>query len=550
MAETILSGILTRMSHSYSLATLSRMVQIVLLVAVLAMLTGLLWNHFQLISYPVLLDYNEGAMPTITQTIASGSSPYALENQPARISVYPPLYNVLMTPVSMVFGNTLQIHRMVAGVFILASVIICFFATHRASKSVVSSIAASVIFYAGLLFYSTPIASPNSVGLFFFLLSVMVPWFANFSTRSLGVALVAGVLAFYGKQYFVASLGYISLYMFICVSKKRAVLFGFFSVLVFATSVLLVQMYSPYFLDDTVFSVRAATSLIANDETTLIQLKQYSKTNLGLIVFVCIALMHLGFRRLRAEKHSSVLPGKAESIVAIRPGAFEEPLLNRSLNYFWFCLACSLCVIVMIIGRNPGNHMTYLFQLLAPFFLISVFTLSTATRSLKVLILPFALWSIYNSYFMLPRDFSLDMEGWDKLNAVFSGKSNIYGSPLVLPQLSRSNEEIYNNGHTAYFGFGQFKPDFLERKRLDLRPIAIWNQHVNRIHENIEEKNFELIVLDIWTAIPDHLPAGSSPVKGVDLLKKYYRRTQKISVQMANRPGGGVYQLQIWEPRK
>lgn len=550
MAETTLSGKLVRISHSDAMATLTRIAQIVMLVAVLAMLGGLIWNHFQLISYPGLLDYNEGAMPTITQTIGSGSSPYALENQPARISVYPPLYNVLVVPFSMAFGNTLAVHRLVAGLFILASVIVCFCVTHKASKSLVSAAAAAVIFYAGLLFYSTPIASPNSVGLFFFLLSVVAPWFGNFSRRSLCVALVAGLLAFYGKQYFVASLGYISLYMFLCISKKRAVLFGMGSVFLFIFSLLLVQLNSPYFIDNTIFSVRAATSLIANNETTMIQLRQYGQITLGLVIFVCIALLNVGYMRLRTWQNSSRLPGRAAPGFTINLNTLEQPLLNRKLNYFWFCWACSLCVIVLVIGRNPANHMTYLFQLLAPFFLIAVFTLSTATRALKALVLPFALWSIYNSYFMLPRDFSFDTEGWASLDAAFSGKSNVYGSPLVLPQLSRSNDAIYNNGHTVYFGFGQSKPGFLQRKPPDLRPFAIWNKHVERIHENIEEKNFDLIVLDIWTAIPEYLPVGSSPVTGVDLLQKNYQKTGKISVHLANRPGGGGYQLQIWEPRK
>src|SRR5690606_6555607 len=88
-------------------------------------------NHFQIITYPIPLDVNEAAMPTITATIAAGDNPHSFENQPSRLSVYPVLYNLVVAPFTLVFENTLVLHRAVAGVFILASCLLLYLLTYR-----------------------------------------------------------------------------------------------------------------------------------------------------------------------------------------------------------------------------------------------------------------------------------------------------------------------------------------------------------------------------------------------------------------------------------
>ena len=62
-------------------------------------------NHFQLITFELPLDYNEPAMQTITATIVSGENPYSFENQPSRTSGYPIPYNILVAPMSVLFGR-------------------------------------------------------------------------------------------------------------------------------------------------------------------------------------------------------------------------------------------------------------------------------------------------------------------------------------------------------------------------------------------------------------------------------------------------------------
>ena len=539
------------MPFSRSLHILYRGHWVALFMVAMAMFAGLFWNHYNLIFYPALLDYNEGAMPVITQTILSGGSPYSLESQPARISVYPPLYNYIVAPFSLYFGNTLETHRLVAGIFILASVILFFTVSRRAGLSIACGMASAAMFYAGLLYYSTPIASPNSVGLFLFLVSVVAPWYGNFSNRSLVCALIAGVLAFYGKQYFVACLGYVSLYLFLFVSKGRAILYGFYSVLAFVVSLYVVQSSFPYFIDDTVFAVKQATSIIDSTETMVNQLITFAETYMGLLLLLLVAFARIAHQKLTGEKAEQEQPVVRACSLKLRD--FRQPLLTCSLDYFWFCFICSLGIVVFVIGRNPGNNMTYLFQLMAPFLLIAIYSttarLSHAGSYLKWLTVPFILYSLHAGYTLLPNDFTVDKKGWNRLGKVLEGKKQAYASPIALPFLMESGSDIFNNGHTVYFFFSRSKPMFMEKTRAEETSVALWNKHVSRIHENIMEKKFDLIILDPWTRLPEVISGNTPEFTAHQLLKQHYKVSEKFRVSLAKRPGGGNYAVKIWRPR-
>ena len=65
----------------------------------------LLQHHGEIITAPVPLDLYEGTAPQITGIIARGENPYSFEHQPAAAYVYPPLYNILVAPLTGVFGS-------------------------------------------------------------------------------------------------------------------------------------------------------------------------------------------------------------------------------------------------------------------------------------------------------------------------------------------------------------------------------------------------------------------------------------------------------------
>ena len=65
----------------------------------------LLRHHWTIVTMPIPLDLYEGTMPLITGIIASGANPYTAAYQPQAADVYPPLYNILVAPLTHVFAN-------------------------------------------------------------------------------------------------------------------------------------------------------------------------------------------------------------------------------------------------------------------------------------------------------------------------------------------------------------------------------------------------------------------------------------------------------------
>src|SRR5699024_1295386 len=164
----------------------------------------------------------------------------------------PPLYNLLMAPLVLAFGNTFLIHRIVAGLFIGLACWLCYYAARKKSVPKLYAVTMVVLLYAAWLFYATPVSSPNSLGLSLFLASLIVPWVRNFSWPSLVWSLVLGLLAFYSKQYFAVGMAYIALYVFLFESKLRGVQYGILFVGAIIASLILITLVCPYFIDDTI----------------------------------------------------------------------------------------------------------------------------------------------------------------------------------------------------------------------------------------------------------------------------------------------------------
>ncbi|WP_101756545.1 glycosyltransferase family 39 protein [Oceanicoccus sp. KOV_DT_Chl] len=539
---------LRKQSHPMSLPTNERIRLTAYFVAILLVLCALLYNHFQMISASIPLDYNEAAQPTVTATIASGENPYTLKNQPSRASVYPVLYNIIVAPLTFVFGNNLELHRSVVAIFILGSCVLCYFATYKESRSASNSLASAILYYAALLFYSTPIASPNSTGLFFFLASIFIPWQFNFSNRSLVIALILGILAFYSKQYFIASLGYLSLYLFIAVSKKKALAFGILSLLSIITSLIVIHKTSPYFLDNTFFSVKIVISTISSNQAMLKQMSLFFEYYLALLLLTTFLVIY----KLSTEKTTTNEYRKDKYEKKYQLFNFKNinaPLLSRKPNYILFCLACSISIIVLILGKNPANNMTYLFQIMSPFFLIASFKTISNSDKFKWISLPLIVFSLYKSYEVLPKDFTVDTESWRKLEAIMSENKKIYGPPIILTQILNTDKPIYQNGHTNYFMYASFKPEIFKRTEKDTILNTIWQSHISRIYKNIEDQEFDLIILDRSTKIPAPPSHLDPAIDGTSYLKKYYEKTDILTISLIKRPGGGRYNLSIWRPK-
>ena len=158
---------------------------------------ALVYQHVQIVLAPVPLDLYEGTMLLITGIFAEGGNPYTFEFQPHATDVYPPLYNIITAPLTALFGNNFQLHRLVSAFFIFCALGLAGFATRVHSGSARAGVAAAAGLYAALLFYATPVSSTNALGVALFLASVVIPCYAKYTVPSLVVAAFFALLAFY-----------------------------------------------------------------------------------------------------------------------------------------------------------------------------------------------------------------------------------------------------------------------------------------------------------------------------------------------------------------
>ena len=509
-------------------------------------ISGLLHHHAQIIFSSVPLDLYEGQMPLITGIIADGNNPYTRPFQPQAMSVYPPLYNIVVVPLSVIFGNTLLLHRLVSAFFIAVSCVLCGLAAIRNSGSSVYGIAASVCLYAALLFYSTPIASTNALGMALFLATVLIPWFCHFSDRSLALAMLCGLLAFYTKQYFVVGVPMVCLYVFLFQSRLRALVAGIFWAFILLLSLLIVHRSGPYFLDNTIFSTAISASRLSSWAPLLLQLKQYVNTYWGLLAIMALAI-------LPALKMKGVrgIFSSADSHLKLNDSRFSSSSTNWRPDYFWFCFFWGTAAIVAALGRNPGNYMTYLFQLMSPFLLIAGFGSVAKLQGRPRLAAPLVLAVFFQAYTILPKDFSTNLENWRSIDELIAGHDEILASQMLLINLIRHEKKVYQDGHTFYFPLAQGKPKWFVKEHSEQRVESLWEQYLTMLYEKVRNKEFDLVIVSPWdfNGIFISNPPPFADMGGAEYFQQFYYVDEKIRLSMTDRYGGGAYDLRIWRPK-
>lgn len=485
-------------------------------------------------------------MRLFTGIIANGENPYTRPFQPHAADVYPPLYNIVVAQFSAIFGNTLQLHRAVSAGLIGSSVCLVGIATWKVSGSRWHGLAAAVLLHGGLLYFGTPVAGTNAIGVALFLAGLIVPWLCRFSSRSLVFGLLCGVLAFYSKQYFILGIAILCLYLFLYVSKSRALMLGSAFAFLLSGSLSIVHISSPYYLDNTLFVPAAAIGALQNWDALLIQLEFFVEVYSGILTVLVIVGATTLWRGGLGPVWQAFM-----NTVRLKWGRWDEPLMPRTLDYFWFCLFLSTAAFVFWLGKNPGNYMTYLFQLISPFFLIVSFRAIARLRGRQRMLHPLILVSFYQVYAILPHDFSVDMDSWRRVDKLISESELVLASPILVNALLEHDKQVFQNGHTFYFPLAVDKPEFFVKSREEDRIASIWDEYMSDLYRKIEGQQFDLLLISrlevggIFKGNPP--PYTDEP--GMDLLLRNYVKTENIILSMTTRPGGGVHKIHVFRPK-
>lgn len=500
--------------------------------------------HFKLIGNYYPNEYREGAVLLNTHLIVTGGNPYDIANQPVYTNVYGIFYHLVVYPFAKIFAVNLPVHRAVSAFFIVGSCIALFLTMRWLKISFLLALSGTIILYGHFLFYTNPLARPDSLGLFLFLCSIIIPWRCQYSLSSLILSIGIGIMAFLTKPYFVLALPYLTFYLFIFKSKQLGIKYGFASILLLLFTVLIFNQIFETYLNNTFFiHVNVANSDVGY---AIKQIYAYGKYNFGITLLLVIYLFYY-CRYFSLAYNFTVIQIKNAIISKFDLINIKKPLININVDLMEFCLLLSLLIFSLKLGQHRGTWLVYIHQLISPFLIIVLFKFLNKQRQFNLLffsLIILNLFSISSAEFLPTPNYGLSE--WRSLSNLISRHQNIFNSPAIVQILIDQEKKVYDSGQSQYFIFGaERNPLFNALLPKQEKIVTRSNQFLQEITESVALKKYDLIVLTKHLSffIPE------------ELLKKHYQYQETLSAPIPHRNLQfnvvvKDWKLDIWKPKK
>ena len=513
-------------------------ISVLILVAGLVFFGSWLANYsWTIIATPYPVEYREGAILLLTDFFIHGMNPFSLANHPLMTNNYGFLYNLVVLPFAMIFGNTLAIHRIISILFILASCTLIVLTLRKIDVAWPFAVAGGGIVLASLLFTVTPLARPDALGEFFFLLTILFPWYRKFDTQALLVSGLAGILAFLSKPYFILSVGMVSMYLFTFVSKKRGL---FYTLSVMGSLIFVLYIINTYFecyFLDVILNNILNSSL--SDSHLQKQLILFVKTFLPSSLILLLAASN---NIIQKPSRATGLSGKQQSLDIFH---FDKPLVHFPINYFVFFLEFTLIIVLLLLGKHLGAYMSYFFQLITPALILVIFQQKDVLDKNAAITVPLILinFSLLCFWVLYPNKLSMSQQKeWDKLYRYIARSADILNSPVLVPEMVRLSIMPADSGQTEYY---------FNTRPYDSNPLAPDYEKVSQqgkkylemIRTKIQNHGYDYVIVtsgqdpnyDSIFVIPEQ---ALSPLASRSVIDQFYDRVELINIAM---PQSGEY---------
>ena len=235
----------------------AHVIEAVLAAACLLVFVWLLYHHGRVVVHAFQGEFREGAMLNTTRALLEGRNPFAIANGPQDFNQYGILYNLLTTPLALVFGPSLWVHRTMSAVFVFLSLATLAWTTGKLGCRWPTGLSLVVLLYVSLFTRQASfglLARPDSLGLWLMLLSIVIPWHRGYSARSLTASAGLAVLALLAKAYFIVGFPLVCAYVFLSVSRRRALGAALFFAGLTTLSVVVLDILLPLYSSATFFS--------------------------------------------------------------------------------------------------------------------------------------------------------------------------------------------------------------------------------------------------------------------------------------------------------
>ncbi len=405
------------------------------------MFLALLFVHFKIITQPGPQEFNEPAIWHATWQLDHGRNPYTIEELPGGAYCFGPLYNYVVLACKPLLGLDYPAHRMVVLIFLLGSLGVMLRAMQRTGAGLGIAVL-SVVFYYWLSLNNIEItARPDTLGLFFFLLGILIPWERNYSLGSTVFGLVCALVAFNAKSYF-ALAGCATLLGHFLVRDRREACWlgvGYFA-LVGLTFGVSCYLY-PYFFIETIIVQRGGALVNSRDDISIMHTIMLFERGWPFGLMVLGGLAGWFWRRRRARRE------------AARTGRPVELFRRDELRHVALAavFVIFLAVVYFYMGRNAGAYFTYHLHLLMPL----LFVLAAQAVSHRWLRIACGLLLIGFFLAWVDRpDVPDSVAPYRRLERlVFDTHREVLGIASVADIFERDSRRVLHNGNTMFMGF-------------------------------------------------------------------------------------------------
>lgn len=463
--------------------------------------------HIKSINFPYQLEYREGAVLPVTEHYIKNENPYNIIFQPQNTYAYGFLYPLIVSPAAEIFGNTLAVHRWVTYIFILLTCLLIFLTLLRMKVNLFFSFTAAIIIHQSLVFNGlSSIARPEGLGIFLYLLGIILPWRYNFSKLSLAASIILGIAGYLTKPYYILVIPCILIYLFIFVSKRKALIYGITSLLsVFLMAVIANVFYETYH-NNTFFHHNNTASYKFNYMTE--QLLSYSNVNIFLLAVIFLSFIIF---IKNTFVHQKIIQNDNTGNKFIFSKNFNilknEPLLNTRYDLlFAFVVFFTVLLFVIKLGGHQGNFKgAYLFHLTSSFLILLTFQLIKSNKNIIYQLVVTLILIVTLLTQFKPADAELDKQINDcKITEdVIAKSNNVLNTSETVSIMIQQHKPVYDSGHSEYFFTGINKLSNYLNISKDVEKRN--NDFMKELNEKISNKEFDLVLISQNTSVFNYL---------------------------------------------
>ncbi|AFM05920.1 hypothetical protein Fleli_3602 [Bernardetia litoralis DSM 6794] len=497
-------------------------------------------EYYALIISPYQQEYRETVTSLATKLLLDNKNPYCIDNQPEYAQAYGITQNIIAYPFAYLFGSSLQTHRVVTAIGILLSCLVIILWLKKLNIPLVVAIPATFSVFISFFYNVLPINRPDSWGLFFMLTSIYIPYRYNYSSKSLALSILLGIIAFYTKSYFVLGIISIGSFIFLFISKKKGLIYTLAFIISFAVSICIISYIYPLFFYLTILSFLnyslEGSWLYANK-----QIITFLYVNKFLLLLFCFSLFTIIYHILK----KNLLPNYR---ISLNLANFNKGLIITKLSFsnllIIYTFSLFFIIVYIVLGKNDGAFLVYYFTHVTPFFVLTTLVLLYKIKnklliSFGILLLLLNHWSInkllYSSS-LTPKE----EKKWQIAKSYIDNSSEVIGSPVVANLIKENNLKVYQQGLSLQFIYAAkikkpiLKSIFPRYTEID----RVGKEFYTKIDSNIINHNFDLIVTE----------QNKDIISTKTLITKHYVKLDTLTLAM---PFTGQYwKVEFWKPKQ